>query len=485
MGFAELIPAPEAIVLDLIEPDSAVFNVCVKLKQNTATKSIPIFFIVEGGNEKDAIRCLEIGATEYITKPLSPKLLLARLRNRLALSFELKELQKENTLLYKSLRLREDLEKVARHDLKGPLTAMINIERILVQSNNLLPDQIELLEHLSESAHRMLEMINRTTSFYQIEHETYQFIPVQVNLVKVVFQVFQEFQKAIAAKNLRWNLFVNDLPASGKENFAVEGEDLLFFFMLSNLIKNAIEASPEGEEINVSLEDAMIPTISIQNRGAIPESIRDNIFEKYTTVGKEGGTGLGVYSAQMLAKTVGGKITFVTSEDKGTTFQVSLPPRDAMLSNASPVSDSPADAENESVAENQKSRLKVLVVDDYPFMRRIMVNILQQDGFADVLEAADGAEAIALLEKTPVDLILSDWFMPGKSGMDILEFMQNHENLKDIPFIMITANLSLPEFEKAADKGLRNYLPKPFSADILKKKIKSVLSKTLAEGDSK
>jgi DNA-binding response OmpR family regulator len=445
---------------------------------------IPVVIVAANSQDADEIKGFEMGATDFIPKPVSPPLLLARIRTRLALGSVLRELEKENDLLSKNLRLREDVERISRHDLKGPLTAVINIQRMLLQGKNLAPNQIELLGQLSESAHRMLEMVNRSAGFYRMEQNMYQYVPVPVNLVKIVLQVFQEFNKLAEAKKVTCSLFIGQKPTGGDEKFQVNGEDLLFFFMLSNLIKNAIEASPEKAEVLVILDDSLIPTISIKNQGAIPLPIREKHFERYTTHGKPGGTGLGVYSARMIAKTLGGEISFVTSESEGTTFRVSLPPSEEPLTEVFPASKELPEIGKTSSGVNPKGEMKILVVDDYPFMRRIIMDILSQDGFAAIFEAGDGSEAMALLEKTPVDLVLSDWFMPGKSGLDLFEFMQNNDRLRRIPFIMITANVSLPEFEKAAEKGLRNYITKPFSSDILKKKVKSVLSKAQGEAHS-
>jgi len=324
----------------------------------------------------------------------------------------------------------------------------------------------------------MLEMINRSSDLYKMEQGTYQLNPVPVNLVKIVLQVFHEFETLAKGKRIRCSLLINKNPASGQSIFEVVGEDFLFFSILSNLIKNAIEASPEQNEVLVMLEDSPNFTISVKNRGVIPVQIRERLFQRYATYGKEGGTGLGVYSASLMGKTLGGNLTFTSTESDGTTFLVNLPRPDKGPSKGSPDRENISKMTAGLPGRKPKGEMKILVVDDYPFMRRIIMDILRQDGFSTIFEAGDGNAAISFLEKNPVDLVLSDWFMPGKSGLELLEFMQKNDRLKEIPFIMITANLSLPEFEKAAEKGLRHYITKPFSSDILRKKVEAVLSKS-------
>jgi signal transduction histidine kinase len=103
------------------------------------------------------------------------------------------------------------------------------------------------------------------------------------------------------------------------------GEGLLCYSMLSNLVKNALEASPEGGVVTIGLCTGAQPEVTVHNMGAVPEAIRDRFFEKYATQGKSSGTGLGTYSAQLIARTLGGDIHMRTSEQEGTTVTVRFP----------------------------------------------------------------------------------------------------------------------------------------------------------------
>jgi CheY-like chemotaxis protein len=374
--------------------------------------------------------------------------------------------------------LREEMESIARHDLKGPLSVIINIPKMLVLDKNLTANQIELLEIINKSAHKMLEMINKSSDLYKMEKGNYRFHPVPVDLCKVIREVFQEFEILASTKRIDPSLLVDGKPASPQDSFLVPGEEFLVFSMFSNLIKNALEASPELGEVVVKLEGGDKSTVSITNAGVIPEQIKKHIFEKYASFGKEGGTGLGLYSAYLMVKTLGGELMFSSSESEGTTFKVVLPQRISPIFSNYELSQTPAEEGKNDIRPKSKEEVRILVVDDYPFMRRIIMDILRQDGFVKMFEADDGDSAIAFLEKNPIDLVISDWYMPGKSGLQLLEYMQSKDKLKQIPFILVTANLSLPEFEKAAAKGLKNYITKPFSPDILRKKVEAVLSKT-------
>ena len=122
-----------------------------------------------------------------------------------------------------------------------------------------------------------------------------------------------------------------------------------------------------------------------------------------------------------------------------------------------------------------KLNIPVLVVDDHATMRRILRQLLSQIGFTKIEEAADGTGALAMLRATPFGLVISDWNMAPMSGIELLVEVRKDANLKDLPFILATAE-SKPENVIAAKKaGANNYIVKPFNAETLRSKIQSVI----------
>jgi two-component system, chemotaxis family, chemotaxis protein CheY len=119
---------------------------------------------------------------------------------------------------------------------------------------------------------------------------------------------------------------------------------------------------------------------------------------------------------------------------------------------------------------------KVLVVDDYSTMRRIIRNLLAQIGFADVDEAADGPSALKKLQSGGYTLVISDWNMEPMTGLQLLQEVRGNSQLKALPFIMVTAESKTENVVAAKEAGVSNYIIKPFNAETLKKKIDSVLS---------
>ncbi|MBI3015579.1 MAG: chemotaxis response regulator CheY [Candidatus Tectomicrobia bacterium] len=120
--------------------------------------------------------------------------------------------------------------------------------------------------------------------------------------------------------------------------------------------------------------------------------------------------------------------------------------------------------------------MKVLIVDDFSTMRRIMKNLLRQIGFTNIQEADDGTTALQLLKTDPVDLVISDWKMPKMSGLDLLKAIRGDNQLKAIPVLMVTAEAKKENIVEAVQAGVNNYIVKPFTAETLKEKLEKVLN---------
>jgi len=119
--------------------------------------------------------------------------------------------------------------------------------------------------------------------------------------------------------------------------------------------------------------------------------------------------------------------------------------------------------------------MKVLVVDDYNTMLRILSNLLKQLGFANVETALDGSEALRKLNEAKFDFVISDWNMEPMTGIELLRHVRASEKLKGLPFIMVTAESKTENVITAKQAGVSNYIVKPFNAETLKTKMESVL----------
>jgi two-component system, chemotaxis family, chemotaxis protein CheY len=121
--------------------------------------------------------------------------------------------------------------------------------------------------------------------------------------------------------------------------------------------------------------------------------------------------------------------------------------------------------------------MKVLVVDDFATMRKIIKNVLKQINIENVLEAENGKHALTVLKNDSVDLIISDWIMPEMTGIEFLKACKADETIRKIPFIMVTAEAQKDNIMEAIKSGVDNYIVKPFTPDKLREAIDKAKAK--------
>lgn len=121
--------------------------------------------------------------------------------------------------------------------------------------------------------------------------------------------------------------------------------------------------------------------------------------------------------------------------------------------------------------------MKILIVDDFSTMRRIIKNLLRDLGFTNTQEADDGSSALPLLKGTDFDFLITDWNMPGMTGIELLKAVRADDKLKSLPVLMVTAEAKREQIIEAAQAGVNGYVVKPFTAQALKEKIEKIFER--------
>ncbi len=225
--------------------------------------------------------------------------------------------------------LRREVDRLMRHDLKSPLNGIVVLPDLVLANPALSPVEREMLEGIRDSGKKMLGLIDASLSLYKLETGQYEVLPHEI----VLFGEFRAIEKEIREECRRKNIIVRYVVggkcyidiAMVNDGPIIVGDATLVPFVLSNLMKNAAEAAPENSLVQVVIDQGDSLRISIHNQGTVPLAVRDSFFEKYATYGKKHGTGLGTYSARLMARAHGGDVTMETSEYHGTTVVVSLP----------------------------------------------------------------------------------------------------------------------------------------------------------------
>lgn len=315
---------PDLILLDVMMPVMDGYTGCAMLKANEATHHIPVIFVTAQNEMENEVKGFEVGAVDYITKPVQGPVVRARIATHLALRKAQEIIVQQNEELKENARLRDDVEQIVRHDLKGPLNAIIGMPSVLINQLQLSANQKQLFDIIVESGYRLLDMINRSHDLYKMERGIYQLDAQAVDLLVVLNHVATELQELIRKKKLLYMVHLNGKPVNPGDTFIVSGEELLYHSMLCNLLKNAIEASPCEESLLVFMDHGERPVLRISNKGSVPLDIRDKFFDKYVTSGKIQGTGLGTYSAKLIAMVSGGEIHLDTTREGETSIVIQL-----------------------------------------------------------------------------------------------------------------------------------------------------------------
>ncbi|MBL4638284.1 MAG: chemotaxis response regulator CheY [Proteobacteria bacterium] len=121
--------------------------------------------------------------------------------------------------------------------------------------------------------------------------------------------------------------------------------------------------------------------------------------------------------------------------------------------------------------------MKILIVDDFSTMRRIIKNLLRDLGFNNTTEADDGLTALPILKAGGIDFLVTDWNMPGMQGIDLLKTVRADETLSSMPVLMVTAETKREQIIEAAQAGVNGYIVKPFTAATLKDKIEKIFER--------
>lgn len=275
--------------------------------------------LLESGQlDEDAAQSYAVLAKAY-SKLLKTTKRLVKLsdKNEEKLNEQAKELQK-------AAKLKEDVERIARHDLKGPLNVIFNYPPLVRRDGEITAKQEGHLKKIENAGRKILNMVNLSLELFKMEQGVFTLDAVEVDMAAIVREVVEESKIRLKTKRISVNIFHND-ASSEDFSFPVHGDSLLLYSMLSNLINNAIEASPRKEDISIYFNSNTHACLRIHNMGCIPPEIRESFFEKYVTHGKSSGTGLGTYSAKLIVEAHSGSISCSTSEEAGTSIDINLP----------------------------------------------------------------------------------------------------------------------------------------------------------------
>ncbi|MCF7927685.1 MAG: PAS domain-containing sensor histidine kinase [Spirochaetales bacterium] len=232
------------------------------------------------------------------------------------------------TPIKESELLKEEIDRITRHDLRSPLNGIIGAAQLLTMDEDLSEEQKAYVKVIEESGKRMITKIDQSRTLHKLEKGIYQVTPEQINPFRLIQMVRREFEDEIRQKELDFEL--HGLPSDDTKNttLMIRGEYQLLYSIFSELTKNAVEASKQGDTIRLSVhhpEDSGKVNVSIWNNQAIPEEKRSGFGKKDMTLQHTEGAGLGVYTARLMTEALAGSFDWVSSKKDGTKIILEFP----------------------------------------------------------------------------------------------------------------------------------------------------------------
>ena len=244
-----------------------------------------------------------------------------KLNNKILLNFTIHDITEFRRLE----QMKDDVERIVRHDLKSPLTGIITIPQLLLDDKNLSSEQRNFIRMIEVSGRKMLALINSTLEIYKIESGTYLVDAKECDVVRIVndnIYILITGMNYLPEQVSVRTRFISDLNNS----LIVKTDEILFDIIIMNLVRNALEAGTKESHVYIDITEKTDSfSVSISNDKPVPIKIRDCFFDKYVTLGKGSGTGLGTYSAAIMTRALGGTIEMETSELTGTKVTINIP----------------------------------------------------------------------------------------------------------------------------------------------------------------
>lgn len=368
------------------------------------------------------------------------------------------------------------------HDFRTPLTLIKGYtDQILANKDNYLTQTAESnLKNLRKNTSMLTQMTSEINNLLLLEEGRLELKWSEIHLLPMLKLIIQMFDSRVVQEDKTLQL-----DAKIEDNLVLKADKLYFKKILFNLISNALKHTKNGDTISVEVstnENEILLEVSDTGEGIDPAHL-PYIFDRFYQVpdqpyARQEGFGIGLSLVKELVSLHGGQISVESNIGQGTKFSVNLPlnpdqviveESDDSIENSilMELSDLPEPSQN-TYFTGQKENT-VLIVDDHEEIRSYIGSILNQDH--NLIFAGHGQQALEVLGKKKVDLIITDLMMPWLDGFELIEQLSKDESLQNIPVLVVSARTSEIDKQKVLKAGVNDFITKPFDADDLRKRV--------------
>ncbi len=311
---------PDLIILDLMMPGMDGFEICRRIKADTKFQNIPIILVTVLDTKHALPQGIDAGADDFLQKPVASLELRARVRSMLRIKKQYDELQA-------ILQMREELSNMIVHDMSSPIISVL-LHATLMEEKTKDAELKKHLEMIRLSAERLDSFVNDMLMLAKMEESKLRLNPTEVDVNQIILEAEKHFSIIAHSKGIELKLV---LP---NPSFSMQLDRNLFWRVIGNLLANALQYSPSGSVVTLSLSTKYVDNKShlylqvIDQGSGIPEEYRSRIFEKFEVVDlkKQGivQVGLGLTFCKMAVDAHGGIISVKPNTPQGSIFIVDI-----------------------------------------------------------------------------------------------------------------------------------------------------------------
>lgn len=479
-------------LVDVQMPGMNGFELVEILKNNARTQEITVIFVTAISIEaKYAIKGLNVGAIDYLYKPLDPYITSAKVDSFIQLVRNQREIRQKNQQLEKFqaelIKAKDEAEQSKKakqsflanmsHEIRTPINGIIGILHLLDKSE-LNTEQKEMLKLLQVSSESLLGVINDILDISKIEAGKFKINYAPTEVRPLVTQAKNLLNIRAQEKHLDLILKIDERTPE-----VIIADSLRLNQIFMNLLSNAVKFTDKGTitfavDVLDFKSNAVLIDFSVTDTGAgISKENQLKIFDKFEqvedhSITQHGGTGLGLSIVKKLVELKGGTLNLESEEGKGSRFSFTKWYEYTAKQEVVETAD-----QKEPVNASLKG-MRILVAEDNPINKFLIMRILQKWEI-DVTVVMNGLEVLDILTKHDFDLILMDTYMPGMNGFDVTRKIRKGEisGKEGTPIITFTAGILDVERATSAEAGANDILSKPFDVEVLHQKISHYFNK--------